>query len=259
VRFFYGCAENKIGHTSNMRLHRFYYPDQIDERKDSIVSNAELLHQWKNVFRYEKGQRLTLFNGEGIEYACEVVSLTRDEAVLHTLEKHEKPELSSGSRGVELWLVAALIKKDNFEWIIQKATELGVSHIVPVVSERSEKKNLNMERAQKLLVEASEQSGRATLPTLNTPEDLDVAIESLTSGDEEKMNFFAFDPSGKQFEMSDKEGIKRAAILIGPEGGWSDKELDYFRSKNIPIYSIGSQILRAETAAVAISTLLLLS
>ena len=243
-----------------MRLHRFYIETELVVGNDVVISDEGLIHQLKDVFRLsEKGKDILLFNGSGGEFRCGIVSLNKKELVLHVIEEREKRSNREDKKGIEVWLLAALIKKDNFEWVIQKATELGVSHIVPIISERSEKKDLNMERAQKILIEASEQSGRVTLPMLNTPEHLDVVLERLANQDEEKMNFLAFDPSGKQFEISDKGNSKKAAILIGPEGGWTEKELEIFRSKNIPIYDLGSQILRAETAAVAVASLLMLS
>ena len=159
-----------------------------------------------------------------------------------------------------MWLIAALIKKDNFEWIIEKATELGVTGIIPVISERSEKKSLNMERGNKILVEASEQSGRVTLPQLKNPQSLAEVIQSVTQADEEKMNLISIDPEGKPWPKSGfgQFDSKPAGIFVGPEGGWSDRELEMFKEAGIAIYSIGSQVLRAETAAVAVSSLLLL-
>lgn len=245
-----------------MRLHRFYVETELVVGKDVVITDTAFIHQLKNVFRLsENGKDVLLFNGSGSEFRCGIVTLKKDEAVLHILEAREKQNNSAKVDRPEIWLLAALIKKDNFEWIIQKTTELGVSHIVPVISERSEKKALNMERAKKVMIEASEQSGRVTLPMLNTPEYLDAVLRSLANEYEEKMNFLAFDPSGKQFNLFDKSGkneTKKTAVLIGPERGWSEKELEMFRTKNIPIYNVGSQILRAETAAIAITTLLIL-
>ncbi len=243
-----------------MRLHRFYIKEDLLVGKDVVVSDPGLIHQIRDVFRLvDAGREVLLFNGSGGEFLCGIVSLDKKQLVLHVIEEREKPSNRKDKEGTELWLLAALIKKDNFEWVIQKATELGVSHIVPIISERSEKKDLNMERANKILIEASEQSGRVTLPTLNTPEYLDVVLERLSDQDEEKMNFLAFDPSGKQFKISDNTASQKVGLLIGPEGGWTEKELEMFHTKNIPIYNLGSQILRAETASVAVTTLLMLS
>jgi len=242
-----------------MRLHRFYidpkYGSLATLQKDFIFP-SELLHQWKRVFRFVSGDKVILFDGSGFEYECEIVSLNNKHGVteLKVLKTRDKQQKAAK----EVWLFATLIKKDNFEWIVQKATELGVSHIVPVVSERSEKKGLNLERAQKIVIEASEQSGRVTLPTIEEPKGLADVIQGVTQG----MKCYAFDPTGETFMADGQSGVKSTnkaiGIFIGPEGGWSEKELEAFRSASISIYSIGSQILRAETAAVAVTSLLLL-
>ena len=247
-----------------MRLHRFYINTESQSfgeiHKDFIFS-SELLHQWKKVFRFLPGDKLILFDNSGFEYEAEIVSLNNKEAdvkILNTVDKQKKATK-------EVWLFSALIKKDNFEWIIQKTTELGVSHIVPILSERSEKKGLNMERAEKIMIEASEQSGRAMLPTIVEPKTFDEVIQSVTQKKyNENMDFVAFDGSGdmtiKDLRVlhSEEGSAKPIGIFVGPEGGWSEKELEAFRSAGVPIYSLGSQILRAETAAVAVTALLLL-
>ena len=149
-------------------------------------------------------------------------------------------------------LFCSLVKKDNFEWVLEKGTELGVSGFVPILSERSEKKNLNMERGKRIIREASEQSGRGVMPNLYGVHDLSRALETFD------MDFVAFDPTGKPFDKDDIMKGGRIGILIGPEGGWSGSELELFRQKDISVYSLGTQVLRAETAAVSISSLLLL-
>lgn len=237
-----------------MRLHRFYIQQKIGDETRVTLSDRGLIHQLKDVFRFVAGARVLLFDNSGFEYLAIVVSIQFNEVKLEILEKHDKT-----SKAQEVWLFAALIKKDNFEWIIEKATELGVSGIVPITAERSEKKSLNLERGAKILMEASEQSGRVTLPQLEEPQTLSEVIQSVTHRDEGKMNFISIDPEGEPWPAElNRETKKSVGVFVGPEGGWSDRELAMFKDANIPIYSIGSQVLRAETAAVEISALLLL-
>ena len=125
------------------------------------------------------------------------------------------------------------------------------SHFHPIISERSEKKSVNFERAGKIIKEASEQSGRGSLPR----------IEQLANLEDALNNDFvsiAFHPTSDKFNKDDFGKEKAFGIFIGPEGGWSDRELKMFKEKEIKILSLGPQILRAETAAIAISSLLLL-
>jgi 16S rRNA (uracil1498-N3)-methyltransferase len=145
-------------------------------------------------------------------------------------------------------------QEDKMEWVVEKATELGVSKIIPIISERSEKKSINMERANKIAIEASEQSGRATIPEILEPVDLSTELLEeikkrgfdLITLDTNSTSLLATRPNG-----SSGREERGDAIFIGPEGGWSDKELNLFADAGAQIYSLGKLTLRAETAAVA--------
>ncbi len=240
-----------------MKIHRFYVEEEMGkkgEKEQISLTNPELLHQMSKVFRFKAGDTVILFDGTGGETVCEITLLTKKIAEFSVKERREG--LVVPAQKVTMYL--SLIKKDNFEWVLQKGTELGVTRFVPVISERSEKKDLNMERARKIVVEATEQSGWASVPEVNDPVLLADVLESKESISE---NLIAFHLEGKRFEKSVLVGMAGKAslgILIGPEGGFSEKEIVLFKSKNIPIYSLGKQTLRAETAGVAIASLLLL-
>ena len=149
-------------------------------------------------------------------------------------------------------IFASLIKKDKFEWVLEKCTELGVSHFVPVISERSEKKDLNIERAEKILKEASEQSERGILPTICEPLSLREALENTD------FPVFAFNLDGEKSDFEKIKTFERVGILIGPEGGWGKKDSEIFKEKNILCVTLGLQVLRAETASVAVASKILL-
>ncbi len=223
----------------------------MGEKELVSLTNPELLHQMSKVFRFKAGDTVILFDGTGGETVCEITLLTKKEAEFAVKERREG--LVPPAQKVTIYL--SLIKKDNFEWVLQKGTELGVARFVPMISERSEKKDLNMERARKIVVEATEQSSWASVPEISEPISLDDVLESKESISE---NLIAFHVEGTSFEKSLVAGKTSLGILIGPEGGFSDKEIALFKSKNIPIYSLGHQTLRAETAAVAVASLLLL-
>lgn len=236
-----------------MKLHRFFVEEEDIAGKGLPAKDSEfdvvdknLLNQWRNVLRMEACDKAVLFDGKGDEALCEFVSISKKNATLKVLEK--KHGLIP-SRDVTLYI--ALIKKDNFELVLEKATELGVSRIVPVQADRSEKKGVNYERARKILQEAAEQSGRATVPTLeNIIKIKDVPHE----------NFVVFDPRG---EISAREFFARStatpiSIFIGPEGGFTDEEMDLFHAHKIPVVATGEQILRAETAVIVALTLALI-
>ncbi|MDD5068319.1 MAG: RsmE family RNA methyltransferase [Candidatus Pacebacteria bacterium] len=230
-----------------MRLHRFFIEEKL-LGKDSIrIRNRELHHQLKDVFRFQIGASVLLLDNSGFEF----------EAVITSFEEGNLNFKIVGSQKVknvqkrEIYLFASLIKKDKFEWVLEKGTEIGVTHFIPILSERSEKKSLNIERAKKIIQEASEQSGRGILPELHEVMKLESALSS-TSGE-----IIAFDFSGTPLNDFKLQG-DIFKLFIGPEGGWSERELKMFRDKKASVLSLGEQVLRAETASLVVSTLFLL-
>lgn len=227
-----------------MRLHRFYTKETIDPKLGVTIHDEALIHQWKKVFRLTSGDQVIVFDGSGTDYIAEISFEGKDSAALSIVEA-KKNNVGINS---DITLYAAIVKKDNFEWIVEKATELGVSKIVPVISERSEKKNLNIERLRRILIESSEQSWRGNVPVLAeiiSLEDVITEIKSISQ------SIIAWDPTGD--ECSESEMKQRPiSIFVGPEGGWSERELAAFKDSKIKVRSIGKQILRAETAVIAI-------
>ncbi|TSC70154.1 MAG: 16S rRNA (uracil1498-N3)-methyltransferase [Parcubacteria group bacterium Gr01-1014_46] len=234
-----------------MRLHRFYTNTPIGS-KSFDLTDRDLIHQWKSVFRYNVGSQVILFDGSGTDYLCMITSLRNLGA---TLEVFKEKKTDSAPRK-NVWLCMALVKKDNFELIAQKVTELGVNGIIPILCEHSEKRKLNMERLNKILVEASEQSGRGDVPVLHEVMKIEEVFQKGILPQEK----IVLHPEGDSFHkyISGLSSVHSFAVFVGPEGGFSPKEIALFKSYNVPAISLGSQILRAETAAIAISSLLIL-
>jgi len=234
-------------------MHRFYFPQQID--KDFLVlKDKPIFHQVKNVLRLKKGEKAAFFSdmGEyaGYDFVFELKNIDGGSANFMFREKAENTREPSR----KLVLFQSLVKKDNFEWILEKATEVGVSEIVPVLSARSEKKSLNQERCEKILKEAAEQSGRAFIPKLHPVITLDRAITKAAL------------PGTKTYfaSLTERENMIRGVgdrainLFIGPEGGWEEKEMfAAHHHQNFEIISLGRLTLRAETAAIAASYTLL--
>ncbi len=240
-----------------MRLHRFYVKEDLAKGKDIRIESPELLHQWTKVFRLTSSDRIVLFNGNGKEFEGYFKILSRNEAVIAVDKEIPRGgtlgiKKGSTSGNLELHIFQGIIKKDNFELIVEKCTELGVTAIHPVLAERSEKKDLNMERLRKISTEASEQSGRVELPEIFEPTDLEIAVENFDG------EIFALDFDGESLRAKRSNPDLKLGILIGPEGGWTENERDFFEHKKIKSFSLGSQILRAETAAIAVSSIILL-
>jgi 16S rRNA (uracil1498-N3)-methyltransferase len=267
-----------------MRLHRFYVNEQVGDRKQLTINSAELVHQVCRVFRLGIGEKIIIFDGSGFDYECTIdrirektiistdkpqsidlsISLNRQSAFspgrIFSNEKNSgksvsqeiggdsaRPEFVAKKTIPEITLYMAVVKKDTFEWIVQKATELGVSRIVPILAERSEKKSLNQERLVKIAIEASEQCGRGNVPVIEEIQTLSQVIGSAGEG----RTFIVFHTEGEYFKPTDISNIESVGVFIGPEGGWSPAELEMFHKNSLPVRCLGPQVLRAETAAVA--------
>ena len=239
-------------YTVCMRLHRFFVRETVGNDKNIVIRDEQMIHQWKRVFRYITGDSVVLFDNSGYEYTATIDYIEPDEARLTVT--HEENKVPATQRNVTVYM--AITKKDTFECVLEKGTELGVARVIPVIAERSEKKDLNFERAQRILVEASEQSGRTTVPQIGD-------IVSFTEAGSQiavSNTGIAFDPTGTSFAAASASLPQSGdiSVCIGAEGGWSPKELEVFETNKIPVYSLGTQVLRAETAAIAVLSLLLL-
>jgi len=229
-----------------MRVHRFYINEKIESKKDIRIEDPKLLHQWIKVFRLSPSDKVILFDNSGKEFDGYFKLLSKSEAVLGV----NKEIRNKNSITTKLHIFQSLIKKDNFELVVQKCTELGAAAFHPIISERSEKKDLNIERLRKIATEASEQSGRVVLPEILEPTDLENAIKNFNG------EIFVLNFDGQK--LPSKIGKGKIGILIGPEGGWSDNEKSFLKKLKLKSVSLGKQILRAETASIAASALILL-
>src|SRR3989344_6251254 len=170
-------------------MHRFYFPQQID--KDILVLKEKpILHHVKNVLRLKKGEKAAFFSDKGeyagYDFVFELKNIDGGSANFMFRERVENTREPSR----KLVLYQSLIKKDKFEWALEKATEAGVSEIVPVLSARSEKKSLNPERCQLILKEAAEQSGRAVIPKFHDIVNFERALAAAEASGAK--NYFAF-------------------------------------------------------------------
>lgn len=229
-----------------MRHHRFYVSPQIELKHDFWLHDQRLIHQWQRVLRFRPGQEVVLFDGVQTERLYEIQALDEREAhlVLRTDFVRQVP-------ATKLYLLWSLLKKDKNDWVLQKATELGVSHFWPILADRSEKTGFNAERAEKILIEAAEQCGRGDIPTVREPMHLPRALDELDG-----IPVFVCEQGGQRPDLIN---LEKLGLLIGPEGGWSDSERQLFVDKDVSHISLGEFTLRAETAAVVAAAQLILS
>lgn len=225
-----------------MKLHRFYTGSQQKLEHDFWLHDPELLKQWNRVLRFRTGDEVVLFDGLQHERLYKIIELSLSEAHLQMITefqpKHPKREV---------YLLWSSLKKDKNDWVLQKATELGVSHFWPLLADRSEKTGFNVDRAKKIVIEAAEQCGRSDIPSIREP----LTIESALNEIRNKAAVYICEQQGGD-AVEDTHAI---AVLVGPEGGWSDSEKNIFKKDNLKHLDLHDFTLRAETAAVAAATI----
>ncbi|MGH6781223.1 MAG: 16S rRNA (uracil(1498)-N(3))-methyltransferase, partial [Sphingomonadaceae bacterium] len=195
-----------------------------------------------NVMRLKAGDPVRLFDDRTGEWLAVVAAAGKRSLTLTVTT-----QLSEREAVPDLWLIAAPIKKGRVDWVAEKACELGVARLVPVLTRRTIVDRLNIERLRAHMIEAAEQCGRTALPELAEPVKLDALLKSWP---EDRTLYFADEAGGAPLADVAKPGP--AAILVGPEGGFTDEERNLIRSVPGAIgISLGPRILRAETAAAA--------
>lgn len=213
-------------------------------------------HYLGRVMRVAQGDAVILCDNRTGEWLAEVTEAGKRDVTLSVVR-----QLRSREDVPDFWLCPALLKKDRFDMVLEKATELGVAAIHPVITRRCVADKLNPERARSIVTEAAEQCARTALPQLAEPVKLDMLLRDWP---EDRLLFFADEdggePAAEAFAFSKfperGEGQHKAALLIGPEGGFDDSERAAIRAlaQARPI-SLGPRILRGETAALAGTTL----
>lgn len=228
-----------------MRLHRFYVEQPLGE--EVVIDDVSLIKQWTKVFRYTETDFIILFNGDGTDVTYSFETITAKQCLL---TKSSTATSYIPTKKITLYL--SLIKKDNFELVVQKATELGVTAIIPIISERSEKKNLNEERLRKIAIEASEQCFRGDVPAISHIQKLTDVTKTIEAGGLALVMQMGGDTL-KEVTTTETDTI---SIFIGPEGGWTPQEEAVFKEIGVRSVSLAKTVLRAETAAIAAITLL---
>ncbi|HVF92439.1 MAG TPA: 16S rRNA (uracil(1498)-N(3))-methyltransferase [Blastocatellia bacterium] len=245
-----------------MARRRFYAPPGQVEGTVVTLSGEES-HHLSRVLRLKPGDRVFIFDGQGVERECEISEIGSKSARLRIIRTLEDT-VESPSR---LTLAQAVARGEKFDLIVQKATELGVSRIVPLSSEHSEVK-LSAEQAEKRLerwrrisLEALKQCGRRRLVEVTPPLTVASFIESSPAVSGRILVFSERGGSSVASALEGANGLKQApgadiSALIGPEGGWSDEELGMMEYHGCKFVTLGPRVLRTETAAIAALSLL---
>ena len=221
---------------------RLYNPDSIEENSTNLLSK-EHTHYVVNVMRLKRGSNINFFNSEG-EWKSEIVFLDKDRVEVKIIEKIKQPK---GLSNIELAI--CLVKKNPMEIILQKATELGVRKITPIISERTEVKELNYDRANKIVIEATEQSNQLSPPKIFEVTKLKDFLDNL---DVTSKLLFADVNSTKNLNAEILKQGNPITVLIGPEGDFSPSERDVIlANSNVTSFTISRNILRSDTAVIS--------
>ena len=233
-----------------MKTHRFFINQKITDQPEITITDPGVIHQMRHVLRLQQDDPVILLDGAGNEYHSRVKVLLKKESFF----VKEKIKMVDSKKEKKINLVPALLKKDKFEWVLQKCTELGVKSFSPIISERTEKTKLNIVRANIILKEAAEQSERVTLPTLNEPVSLEEFLKKTKENNTQ--NVYVLDFCETKIDVSHLKTLNDVTVLIGPEGGWGEEDKKLFKEYELESISLGDRVLRAETASVAVSSLI---
>ena len=211
-----------------------------------IISDADNYRHIARSLRARCGEKLLLIDENQIQYETKISEINSKEVICEI----EKSYLSKRDLEFDLYLAQSPLRSDAQLTIMEKATELGVRGVYPVFTDNCALRVNKQEKWQKVMFEASKQCERAKIPTCFAP----TTFEEILQKDFDKIIVLAersTEKSLKQYlsENPTKKG-ERILAIIGPEGGFSQKEFDYFRSKNLPLISLGDLILKAETAVI---------
>lgn len=233
-----------------MEIRRFYV-DSGDICDGFVtVKGDEFIHMTK-ILRHKVGYKIVVNNNfDGYDYYAVITEIGKDAARAEIIEK----AINDTGTSVEITLMQALPKGDKSDFIAQKATELGVKKIIFFISEFTAEKKLNLDRIRRITLEACKQCGRAFVPS----------VEILNSVDEllisEYDKVILMSEHERELSLSDVKIVrdkKKVALIVGSEGGFSDREVNEFVAKGAISVSLGKRILRAETASVAAMTIIM--
>jgi 16S rRNA (uracil1498-N3)-methyltransferase len=230
-----------------MRLHRIYYPFKAEVRENFTVEN-DRAHYIRNVLRLKVARKLRIFNHLQQEYLAEIIEVNKKTVVINLIESIKTINPSK----LSITLIQGLSKGERMDYSVQKATELGITHIIPITSEYCEVKlsgarlEKKLKHWQQIAISACEQSFRVDIPTIQMPISLNEYCKSSHKGlllePEESMTI----------QQTAKLNWQQFEVVIGPEGGWSENDLTLLKSTGLTGVKFGQRILRTETMAPAI-------
>lgn len=219
-----------------------------------MTLGADEARHLRDVLRLKAGDEVYVFDGRGREFHC-VVSTSRRDATELRIEAEVEP--AKPESHLQLNLCVALLKGEKFDLVVQKATELGVKKITPLITRYADihlrdesDATKRVVRWQRIALEAAKQSGRAFVPEISVPLGFEAAL------DMDGLGVMFSERGGESLDQIRQTAPQAVTALVGSEGGWSDEEIESARARNFHIITLGGRILRAETAAITVTVLM---
>lgn len=236
---------------------RFFLPQPIVSgatASESVTLDGQEAHHLLHVMRAKAGQRITLFDGSGAEFDAEITKCGRSDVEVRVLERREVDR----ELPFELVVGVSLPKGDRQKWLVEKLTELGVTEMVPLETERgvAQPTDSALERLERGVIEAAKQCGRNRLMQLAKPQAWKEWVSTESKSDCRRL---IAHPEGESVVSIDVARLGATWIAVGPEGGFTDAEVAAAKAAGWQSVSLGPRILRVETAAVALAAVVALS
>ena len=229
---------------SNIRL---FFSESLSINLESKLNKAQS-HYLTKVMRIRIGNNFSLFNSNG-EWLAKILDISKGIVEFIIIEKLRHKDITK-----EIWLAFSPIKSNYFNFMIQKATELGVTRFIPIIFDRTIVRKINKERLEKIIIEATEQSNRINIPILEKPQNL----KKFLSNNLKKIDlvFTDLNTTKKKLEIN-MEANKPLCAIVGPEGDFTEKERELILNfKSVKSININQNILRAETATISIISII---
>jgi 16S rRNA (uracil1498-N3)-methyltransferase len=239
-------------------LHRFFVNRQCFHDSKVVITDQQA-HQILRVLRLRAGDRVIVLDNEGWEYEVVLVAINKSQLTFELIDKRR----AKGEPQTRIILYQSMLAREKFEWLLQKCTEVGVCRFTPVITQRSLVRKSDtvgpakLERWQRIITEAAEQSHRGLIPEIDRPIGFTECLSRLSEFDLVLIASLDEDskPLGKCLEECGKP--KNIALLIGPEGGFTDDEIRLAYENGAAAINLGPRVLRTETAAMVASALVL--
>jgi len=246
-----------------MSRRRFFAPPtQFAPDGSTVILAADEARHLRDVLRLRAGDEVFVFDGCGREFRCVIEELSRDVA---TLKVNEEVEPARPESTLDLNLAIALLKGEKFDLVVQKATELGASGIVPVLTKLADVRlkderdaTRRVERFRRIALEACKQSGRTRVPEIGEPIEFHSLVKSAASNENGWRVMFAERSGASLSAAIDGLQMRPSSVtaLVGSEGGWTDEEIASALEEKWSVVTLGGRTLRAETAAITVAALL---